>query len=93
MTNNLITCVDTGGPQSTGNNETVYAYYEMVPSAVDIMGDGKGWNVPCDAEMPDLEMRFLNTDAGLVIPGRAFLQVDFGNGSESSPLFFIPFLI
>lgn len=59
----------------------------MIPGAVDIRGDGKGWNVPCDSSMPDLKMSFQNSTAELVIPGSTFLQVDFGNGSKSDILF------
>lgn len=75
---------DTGGPQTTADKETVYAYYDMVPGAVDILGDGKGWNVPCDAVMPDLKTNFPGSEASYVIPGSAFLQVDFGNGTCQS---------
>lgn len=64
----------------------------MIPGAVDIHGDGKGWNVPCDSVMPDVKLDFYDSDAVLVYPGSAFLQVDFGNGSELFLLFLFLFL-
>lgn len=77
--------LDTGGPQTTGPNATVYAYYEQIKGAVDTNGNGKGWRVPCSTAMPDLVMRF-DTQGGsqLVIPGSSFLQIDNGDGSEFS---------
>lgn len=77
--------LDTGGPQTTGPNATVYAYYEQIKGALDTNGNGKGWRVPCSTMMPDLVMRF-DTQGGsqLVIPGSSFLQIDNGDGTCQS---------
>lgn len=76
-------CSDTGGPQTTGPNTTVYAYYSQIPGAVDITNDGKAWNVPCSTVMPDLTMRFAEQGGvELIIPGASFLQANNGDGSK-----------
>jgi len=81
----LIEIIDTGGPQTTAPNSTVYNYYSQIPNAVDVNGNGKGWDVPCSTVMPDLTLRFDEQGSvELVIPGSSFLQIDNGDGSEFS---------
>ncbi|KAI9729521.1 MAG: Type I transmembrane sorting receptor [Claussenomyces sp. TS43310] len=71
---------DTGGPMTSGPNATVYAYYAQISGAVDVDGNGKSWNVPCDATLPDLDLQF-SSGAVATIPGASFINGDNGDGT------------
>ncbi|KAJ6781654.1 hypothetical protein PWT90_01404 [Aphanocladium album] len=61
---------DTGGPCTSAHIDIVRRYYNGIPGARDVNGDGSYWTVPCGTQLPDLTMYLGN--ALLVIPGWRF---------------------
>lgn len=61
---------DTGGPCTSAHIDIVRRYYDGIPGARDVNGDGSYWTVPCGTHLPDLTM-YLG-DALLIIPGWRF---------------------
>ncbi|KAJ3496926.1 hypothetical protein NLG97_g2296 [Lecanicillium saksenae] len=61
---------DTGGPCTSAHIDIVRRYYNGIPGARDVNGDGSYWTVPCGTHLPDLTMHL--GDALLIIPGWRF---------------------
>lgn len=69
---------DTGGPSTSARIDIVRKYYDGIPGARDVNGDGSSWTVPCGTPLPDLYMNF--GEAFVIIPGFRFYN---GNPATS----------
>ena len=91
--------VDSGGGGLNLEGDIAATYYGKIPGSRDTSAaqDGSAWSVPCDAQLPPLEMHFGNVPPGqpnnpAVIPGDMIkggaVQGDENREFRTSPLCF-----